>query len=265
MITYNPTGKELVKTHFKKWEWFRLADLFEIRKGKRLTKEDMLEGSTPFIGSSEQENGVTAHISNNPIHTGNTISVTYNGSVAEAFYQPKDFWASDDVNVLYPKFKLNQYIALFFVTLIRKEKYRFSYGRKWHTERMAESKIKLPVDQNNVVALDIIEKYMINLCDITELTSKLSKKSVDTKLNLSVKNWEWFKLCDLFAFEGGKCGSAEKLLEKGVGVSYVGAKKEDNGFMYEVIRDEGVYHQRKLHGIHWRRTRVCWVFNIPRK
>lgn len=45
-------------------------------------------------------------------------------------------------------------------------------------------------------------------------------------------------MSDLFTFERGKCGSAEKLLEKGEEISYVGAKKEDNGFMYKVVRDE---------------------------
>lgn len=34
----------------------------------------------------------------------------YNGSVGEAFYQPKAFWATDDVNVLY--FKEKNGIAL---------------------------------------------------------------------------------------------------------------------------------------------------------
>ena len=132
----------------QKWQWATLGDVFDIKKGKRLTKEDMRPGGTPFIGSSELDNGVTAYIDSEPIHKGNTISVTYNGSVAEAFYQPHDFWASDDVNVLYPKFELNPYIAMFLVAIIRKEKYRYNYGRKWHLERMRESKIKLPVDAN---------------------------------------------------------------------------------------------------------------------
>lgn len=152
MIGHNLKNKNqpTINSYFGKWDWFRMADLFEIKKGKRLTKDDMIGGHTPFVGSSEQENGVTGYIESTPIHKGNTISVTYNGSVAEAFYQPQDFWASDDVNVLYPKFKLSPYSALFFTTLIRKEKYRYNYGRKWHTERMAESKIKLPANSRRL-------------------------------------------------------------------------------------------------------------------
>ncbi|WCG83921.1 restriction endonuclease subunit S [Pectobacterium sp. A5351] len=125
---------------------FVLGELFDIRKGKRLTKANMIMGRIPYVGASDANNGVTAKIGQDPIHDGGTISVSYNGSVAEAFYQPEPYWATDDVNVLYPKdFNLTPAIAIFICTIIRMEKYRFSYGRKWHMDRMRESTIKLPV------------------------------------------------------------------------------------------------------------------------
>ena len=118
-------------------------ELFEIKKGIRLTKSDMVSGEIPFIGSTDSNNGLTALIGQDPIHKGNVLTLNYNGSVGECFYQPKDFWASDDVNVLYPKqsefSRFNVYIALFFIPLIKVEQYRFNYGRKWHTERMKVS------------------------------------------------------------------------------------------------------------------------------
>jgi type I restriction enzyme M protein len=85
------------------WKPITLQDLFDIRKGQRLTKANMLPGDTPYVGASDAANGVTAFIGQAPIHKGGTISVSYNGSVAEAFYQPEPYWATDDVNVLYPK------------------------------------------------------------------------------------------------------------------------------------------------------------------
>ena len=75
----------------------------------------MISGTTPFIGSTDSKNGVTALVGQEPIHEGNTISVAYNGSVVETFYQPVPFWATDDVNVLYPKFKMSPEIALFYM------------------------------------------------------------------------------------------------------------------------------------------------------
>ncbi|TKJ43756.1 S-CspCI protein [candidate division TA06 bacterium B3_TA06] len=145
------------------WEWFKLQDLFEIKKGKRLTKANMKKGNVPFIGSIDSNNGYREYIGQKPIHTGNTITVNYNGSVAEAFYQPQPFWASDDVNVLYPKFEMNQYIALFIVSLIKLERYRFNYGRKWHMERMKESRIKLPVTSHGEPDYEFMGKYIKSL------------------------------------------------------------------------------------------------------
>lgn len=146
------------------WQPFLLSDLFSIRKGKRLTKADMLPGHTPYIGASDASNGLTTTIGQEPIHGGGTISVSYNGSVAEAFYQPSPYWATDDVNVLYPKgFDLTPATALFICTIIRLEKYRFSYGRKWHLERMHESIIKLPVDQNGEPDWMYMEQYIKSL------------------------------------------------------------------------------------------------------
>jgi len=146
------------------WKMFALQDIFEIRKGQRLTKANMIPGDTPYIGASDTSNGVTARIGQVPIHQGGTISVSYNGSVAEAFYQPVSYWATDDVNVLYPKgFELTPSTALFICTVIRLEKYRFNYGRKWHLERMRESTVKLPVNKHGEPDWGYIELYIKTL------------------------------------------------------------------------------------------------------
>ena len=134
-----------IKLNTSNWKWFHYDEIFEIKKGKRLTKADMQDGNIPYIGAIDSNNGISAYISNDEhLHQGNTITVSYNGSIAEAFYQTTKFWATDDVNVLYPKFTLNRYIAMFLITLIHREKYRFNYGRKWDKELMEASLIKLP-------------------------------------------------------------------------------------------------------------------------
>jgi len=145
------------------WRPFELQKLFEVKKGKRLTKANMTHGNTPFIGATDSGNGVTAMIGQAPIHKGNTITVPYNGSVAEAFYQPVPFGATDDVNVLYPKFKLTPAIAMFLITIIRQEKYRFNYGRKWKLERMKHSYILLPVLQDGTPDWNFMEQYIKTL------------------------------------------------------------------------------------------------------
>lgn len=144
------------------WQEYRLSELFNLRKGKRLTKANMQAGQTPFIGAIDKNNGVSCFVSR-AIHEANTITVNYNGSVAESFYQPKPFWCSDDVNVLYPRFKLTPAIALFITTVIRLERYRFSYGRKWHLERMGPSVIRQPPKADGSPNCEYMEKYIKSL------------------------------------------------------------------------------------------------------
>lgn len=147
------------------WRWFRYDEIFDIKKGKRLTKADMINGNVNYIGASDSNNGITAKIGNiEQIHSGNKITVSYNGSIAEAFYQADSFWATDDVNVLTLKgVKLNVYLAMFLITLIRMEKYRFNYGRKWDKELMKQSKIKLPVTKSGNPDWQFMEDYIKSL------------------------------------------------------------------------------------------------------
>lgn len=158
-----PSSSLIMQLEYEKWRSFKMADLFTIKKGKRLTKANMIPGMTPFIGAVESNNGVTANIGQKAIHDGNTISVSYNGSVAEAFYQPVPFWATDDVNVLYPFFDMTPEIAMFICTIIRAEKYRFNYGRKWHLERMRESVLYLPSTDYEVPDWEFMHNYIKTL------------------------------------------------------------------------------------------------------
>jgi hypothetical protein len=41
------------------WELFNITDLFDIKSGKRLIKEDWGEPMYPYIGSSAVNNGIT--------------------------------------------------------------------------------------------------------------------------------------------------------------------------------------------------------------
>jgi hypothetical protein len=130
------------------WRPFQLQHLFDLRKGKRITKARIAEGTTPFISALDNNNGLRQFIAGRPIHPAGVLTVNYNGNgVAEAFFQPQPFIASDDVNILYPKFTgMSELAGLFICAIIRLEKYRFNYGRKWNLDRMKESIIRLPVD-----------------------------------------------------------------------------------------------------------------------
>ena len=163
-IKTNKNNANILPIDVKNWSEFALGDLFRFYKGKRLTKEDMTEGTINFVGAISENNGVRQSIDVEPMFAPNCITVNYNGSVGEAFYQLEPFWASDDVNVLYADgWELNKYIAMFIITAIKANRYKFSYGRKWTLEKMKESAIKLPEAINGVPDWEFMENYIKSL------------------------------------------------------------------------------------------------------
>ena len=147
-----------------KWKAFPIKDLFKVEKGTRLTKANMKDGEINYIGASAINNGVTAHIGNSDhLHPAGTITVNYNGSVGEAFYQTQSFWASDDVNVLYPKFPMDRYTALFILPIIKKIGQQYAFIDKWKKEDMENELLYLPVIKDNTPDWTYMKNYIRDL------------------------------------------------------------------------------------------------------
>lgn len=149
----------------KRWGDFRIGDLFHVCRGYRLVKTEMFDGNTNYIGAIDDNNGVRQRIDALPLYRGNAITVNYNGSVGEAFYQAEPYWPSDDVKTLTPRegWELTPAIALFLTTIIKANRYRFSYGRKWTSAKMTETVIRLPVDKNGIPDWEFMERYISEL------------------------------------------------------------------------------------------------------
>ena len=152
------------------WKAFRIGELFEIRKGRRLTKAAQIEGDTAFIGATMFNNGVTAFIGNNEhVFPGHCLSVCYNGAVGVTFFQKDDFWASDDVNALYSKTAVSDLCLMFMAPLIEQVgKQNFAYVDKWTQELMAVSEIYLPVTSDGQPDWAWMEQYMQQQMDKAE-------------------------------------------------------------------------------------------------
>lgn len=129
------------------WKEFKIGELFDIVKGKRLTKENIKPGNINFLGAISSNNGIRERIETTTVWKPNCISVNYNGSVGCSFYQEEPFYASDDVNICYSKenWILNRKRALFFCAVFKNFSQKFSYTQKWNKERMIESFVFLPI------------------------------------------------------------------------------------------------------------------------
>jgi len=143
------------------WKAYKIGDLFDVVKGKRLTKTNMKEGVINYIGATAFNNGITAQIANDDnLHQAGTITVCYNGSIGQAFYQNEPYWATDDVNVLYPKFEMSKYVALFIVPILKTLGQKYGYVDKWTQDKMKETEMPLPTTPDGTPDFAYMEQYM---------------------------------------------------------------------------------------------------------
>lgn len=145
------------------WARFRIADLFAVHRGRSIVRREAEKGSTPLVTASARNNGVSALVALPPDHPGGRITVCSNGSVGEAFVQPDPFVATADVTILEPLTAMGDGAKHFVCTMLRREKYRFNYGRKWPAGKLAGSEIRLPCSSAGCPDLALMERYMRSL------------------------------------------------------------------------------------------------------
>jgi|ERR1035437_928498 hypothetical protein len=155
--------KNKINFNAKGWVYFNLVDLFNI-SGSTTTSKLVLEeygnGKYPYVTTQSTNNGVDGFY-NHYTELGNVLSID-SAVLGFCSYQPYPFSASDHVELLHPKFKLNSYIAMFLVTIMNRELYRYNFGRKYSQERMKKGKIKLPA-KNGKPDFKFMEKYIKSL------------------------------------------------------------------------------------------------------
>ncbi len=171
--TESPYRSAQVALHDRKWDWYRMGDIFNVKKGF-YNKKPMQDtkGAIPFVGATQYNNGVTSFhnlkdIKDEAIFEGGEyITISNDGSVGHAFFQPKPFTCSHSVNLIKIKdvaIKMNPFIAIFLCFIIEKERFRWRYGRKWRYMRMCRSKIKLPVTTEGTPDWAFMESYIKSL------------------------------------------------------------------------------------------------------
>lgn len=164
-----------IKLNYHKWKFFKLTDLFIITGSKTtslLELEEYGDGVFPYITTQATNNGVEGFYDFST-EKGNVLTVD-SAVLGYCSYQKSDFSASDHVEKLIPKFDMNEYIAMFLVTIINLELYRYNYGRKCSQTRMKEISIKLP-SQNGNLDFEFMENYIKTL----PYSSSIKAKEID--------------------------------------------------------------------------------------
>ena len=200
VITADVAQPDSIGLQVSKWKAFRFDKIFDIKKGyynKKPPHHSIDEVPVPFIGATEFNNGVTSfhdiddillysrNGEENPyepktrkLFQPNCITVSNNGSVGNAFFQPKQFTCSHDVNPLYLLGrKMSPELGIFLSTVIEVDRYRWGYGRKWRPKRMPDSIIKLPIDSAGNPDWDHMAKFVRSLSHSENLSAVLKTKA----------------------------------------------------------------------------------------
>lgn len=154
---------KLIQLHKKELKEFWLEDIIYIKSGVRLTKANQRDGNIPFIGSTDNCNGITNFINNkNSSLDNNVLGVNYNGSVVENFYHPYEAIFSDDVKRIHwlDKNQEDRYTYLFLKQAILQQKVKYAYGYKFNAGRMKRQKIMLPVKEDGTADYDYMRQYI---------------------------------------------------------------------------------------------------------
>lgn len=159
-----PLSQQRVTLDTNTWKWFLLKDIFKVKAGKYHYKDEYDAGNTPYLSATAVNNGVGERISLSPEFEGGVI--TTEKVKCTAFYQPKPFCATSDVNIIKRKDgkPINQYIGLFISSIIDfNESFRWTYGRQCRVNDTEKIRIKLPVTPEGTPDWQFMEDYIKSL------------------------------------------------------------------------------------------------------
>ncbi|MBU1613560.1 restriction endonuclease subunit S [Patescibacteria group bacterium] len=158
-----PILKEKSELTTKNWKYFELSKLFNIKGStttSQLELEEYGEGKYPYVTTQAANNGIEGFYD---FYSEDGEVLTVDSAVlGYCAYQERPFSASDHVEKLIPRFEINKYIAMFIVTILNLEQYRYNYGRKCSQNRMKEIKIKLP-SKAGTPDFEFMENYIKTL------------------------------------------------------------------------------------------------------
>lgn len=138
--------------------------LFNIKTCKCSCAGDLEEGNDiNYIGAKKSDNGVMKKVKldHSLISKGNGILFICDGegSVGYTNYMKDDFIGSTTTSIGYND-DLNEINALFIVTVLDKERFKYSFGRKYR-KHLSEIQIKLPIlhNEDGSIYIDETHKY----------------------------------------------------------------------------------------------------------
>jgi hypothetical protein len=183
----------------------KVKDLFEVVYGVNLDLNKLEEveptakNAIRYVGRSDKNNGITAFVLKSEEYSPNpamTISVAGGGSVMSSFLQEEEYYSGRDLFFLKPRTEMTKAELLFYCTVLRMNKFKFSYGRQANKtlENLEIPKYDDFSDFNSSTEVANLE----NVGDVNLLVQKVLTKKNSIPLNGNLK-----RLDELFTIING--------------------------------------------------------------
>jgi hypothetical protein len=161
----------------KNWKRFNLYDeqLFTIDSGNKLDKSKMATNNPTvnFVGRANQNNGITAVVNEiiglEPYKKGYLTLALGGEYLGSCFIQPKDFYTSQNVNVLIPNNEISYNTKLFISIMIFKESrtYYKAFIDELNRHIKTDFSILLPVNDDKKIDWEYMENYIKDIKENT--------------------------------------------------------------------------------------------------
>lgn len=219
----------------REWSEFYFSDIFtHIQRGKRLKKDDHIEGTIPYVSSTATNNGIDGFVGNKEKVRvfSNCISLANSGSVGSAFFQKFEFVASDHVTSL-QKEGINEYVYLFMLPIISRLSEKYSFNREINDLRISRERLMLPIKVDGTPDWAFMEAYMKQVEEehLSEVLPKLEAQLLEHIITLGAledREWREFHFKDVFYIVDGYYNKKPSMEENGR-LPFLGATQYNNG------------------------------------
>lgn len=224
---------------------YKLGELFTLKAIKQAKSQSIIpddfEKGVPYVVQSTRNNMCKTYANKQWLAEHNEAPVPGNAIVLgvtlpSVSYQPYEFGASQ-VIVARADF-LNELTGIYFVTLLQKQMYKFSYQKKPGMELYKNIELEIPINIDGKPNFNYIEKNMKKFKDdcLNNIKDYLSYKKIVTTENSNFAPiiYKEFKLSDIFEIIGTKSLDAGHLQFEDSGYNFVGRTSQRNGIQGKI-------------------------------
>ena len=149
--------KQTITLDVATWKEFELGRLVsKVYKAKSYNKDDLTEtedknNAINYITRTGENNGCELMVLMKDVDVScieEPNAITIGDTTATCFYQAERFIAGDHMVVVRAEW-LNEKVATFILTILKKEQYKYSYGRAFLMDRIKSTTLKLPIVLND--------------------------------------------------------------------------------------------------------------------